>query len=79
METITYVITCDEGQPLSRLFPTDEKGHLAFGIAGWSKEPSAAHQLLTEEVEFRGYIMEGFIRYFVALSNPKWVNTQHAD
>ncbi|WP_442498736.1 hypothetical protein [Methylobacter sp. sgz302048] len=66
METITYAIRCDEGQPLSSLFSTDEKGHLAFGIAGWSKEPAAGHQLLIEEVEFRGYIMEGFIRFFVS-------------
>jgi len=63
MET-SYLVMCDEATPLERLFQDCDDGHLGFGHAGQSIEMASAKELLCSEVCFRGYVMEGFVRYF---------------
>lgn len=59
----TYLITCSEGEPLERLFQDEADGHLSFGLAGQSVEMASSSHLLSGEVRFRGYVMEGFVAY----------------
>ena len=65
MKTVTYTVKCKSGNTLSELFQNEKNWHLSFGIAGWSKDPVPIDELLEGKVAFVGYVMEGFIKYFV--------------
>ncbi len=63
---ISYLITCSEGEPLERLFQEEQDGYLSFGLAGRSVELASSRELLSDEVRFRGYVMEGFVAYIAS-------------
>jgi len=64
---LSWLITCGEGKPIEKLFHSCDDGRLGFGIAGWSADAASISDLLAGEIRFRGYIMEGFVPYFLSI------------
>ncbi|MEW8032173.1 MAG: hypothetical protein AB2540_12110 [Candidatus Thiodiazotropha endolucinida] len=57
-----------KGKPekiISSLFSESEGGFLDFGFSARSLSPATIEQLEGEEVNFRDYIMEGFVKFTV--------------
>lgn len=52
---------------LAELCPIDEQGYVDFVSAGRSRAPTDHEHLLEGQVEFRAYVMEGFITYTLSL------------
>ena len=61
-----YVVTCEDGMPIERLFARGEDGHLLFGVAGESVGPASTSDLLAGEVRFCAHVLEGFVWYFLS-------------
>ena len=52
---------------LLELCPVDERGHLLFGFAGRSRSLGDHNHLLTGQVEFVDYVLEGFVVYTLSV------------
>ena len=49
---------------LRKIFRCDANGHIEFGMAH-SIGPANGIEALVNRIEFRDYIMEGFVKYFL--------------
>ena len=63
---LSWLISCEEGSSIEQLFQPCDDGRIGFGIAGWSADAASISDLLSGEIRFRGYIMEGFVPYFLS-------------
>lgn len=53
---------------LARLCPLDHEGHVNFGwSSGRSRAPTNHKHLFERQVEFVGYVLEGFVTYKLSL------------
>lgn len=68
--TLNYLVT-SESDPLLHVFGQTDDGKIQFGFGGVSKAKAMPQELLEREIEFRDYIMEGFISYFVKASRSE--------
>jgi hypothetical protein len=68
-----FILENDCREALTRLFETDEKGHLRFGWSGQSFDAIDHSDFLAGPVRFRDYIMEGFVTYTIMVeeSGPR--------
>ncbi|MCG7945328.1 MAG: hypothetical protein N0C84_03230 [Candidatus Thiodiazotropha taylori] len=60
-----------KGEPeiiIGNLFSLNEEGHIAFGLSARSLEPADITQLESSSVDFRDYLMEGFVKFSIRLS-----------
>jgi hypothetical protein len=51
---------------LSRLFESDQNGHLRLGWSAVSLTAAGQTDLLVRPIAFRDYVMEGFVTYSVS-------------
>jgi hypothetical protein len=65
MTVTQYFVTHQGEDPLPALFQVGADGYLHFGFAAKSKDEISLSELLESEREFIGYVMEGFVRFFI--------------
>jgi hypothetical protein len=60
---VVFAVAGDPAVVLRRLFRPAADGHLRFGSAGVSVDPVGDVSAVAHGVEFRDYVLEGFVRY----------------
>jgi hypothetical protein len=60
---VVFAVAGDPAVVLRTLFRSAADGHLRFGPAGVSVDPVGDLSALAGSVEFRDYVLEGFVRY----------------
>lgn len=57
------------GDIVADLFSVSEEGHITLGLTATSLEPATLNQLETDGITFRDYLMEGFVKFSIQLTN----------
>lgn len=67
MVNFSFQVLGDPDVLLAELCPNDQDGHVDFGSAGRSRAPTNYKHLFEGQVEFRVYVLEGFVTYTLSL------------
>jgi len=57
----------DSDTVFATLFRNSENGHLNFGLTGKSIDPTSFSEINSNFINFRDYVMEGFVSYSLRL------------